>query len=229
MNIILMCLIFICAVSAHGHQSSSRHCVRYDKHHHCVTWSDSHAQTRRVYSRPSVQVRVGVVPTPPPVYIDPSYGYDPYAQGYGYDPYAYSQYPAQYSQQYQQYPPQYAQLYPTQYAQYGQYQPQYNPYGQQILYNQEMMIQQTEAARLARQLWEADRRAEVYRAEATRLAAQVQAQRSEAQAASLQAQLNQVKRQLQEAIDQAEATRVQIAQLEEIVFADDPVPAGQGE
>lgn len=115
-----------------------------------------------------------------------------------------------------------AQPYPTQYA-------QYNPYGQQILYNQEMMIQQTEAARLARQLWEADRRAEVYRAEATRLAAQVQAQRSEAQARSIQAQLDQVKRQLQEAIDQAEATRVQIAELEEIVFADDPVPAGQGE
>ncbi|HCH91699.1 TPA: hypothetical protein DEX38_02500 [Candidatus Uhrbacteria bacterium] len=174
-----------------------------------------------MYTRPSVQVRVGIMPPPqPPVYIDPSYGqygYDPYAQGYGHDPYA------------GQYPSQYAQPYPAQYSQYGQYPPQYNPYGQQILYNREMMIQETEAARLSRELWEVDRRAEVYRAEAIRLVAQAQAQRSEALARSIQSQLDQVKRQLQEAIDQATATRAQIAELEEIVFADDPVPAGQGE
>jgi len=221
MNLIIAILFFVIAVSAHGQRSSTQHCVHYDRNHHCDSWSNSRTQqkTRRVYTRPSVQVRVGIMPPPPPpVYIDPNYGqygYDPYAQGYEYDPYA------------GQYPSQYAQPYPA-YSQYGQY-PQYNPYGQQILYNQEMMIQETVAARLSRELWEADRRAEVYRAEATRLAAQAQAQRSEAQARSIQAQLDLVKRQLQEAIDQAAATRAQLDELEEIVFADDPVPAGQGE
>ncbi|MBU4315610.1 hypothetical protein KJ673_04395 [Patescibacteria group bacterium] len=208
----LFVLMFgLSTANAQSHHSHDR-CVRYDTHHRCTQWTREPERS----SRYRVQVRVGYPPPPPSAY-------DPYGMPAGYyDPYA--QYPDQYG--YGQQP-------------YGQYyggQPMYDPpyyggapyLGGQGLQTQEMLIQESETATLARQLWEADRRASEQMARSAQMSAEAQAEALRAQKARLQAELKSARGQVEATSKKLTATEAQLREAESILLMEDePAPEGE--